>query len=228
MFVKNIEKEHIINKLEEEDFLGKHRRLPLLNSFRKSREFVSYEFKDVDPDNVLINEKRNKEWIEILYFTYSKLEKWSLKLSEELKTEIVIINYLHDSGYSYFSYYNQGQKLKELEMRGLPDGPHAEFYDGDYSEIGVKTNYGKKSLDYEEDLDRLLLNHMGFGSQVLDDYCNLVEIKLFDYNNPNRRNEFQEPIYLPITTDKADLRKEQDKRKWEKWESKIKNDNLPF
>lgn len=230
-FIKNVDKVTLTKKLKEKLSTDEIIEFSLIDKNSKSRDMQLkyFETGEGNPDFFMINERLVENWIEIHYCNRSNLENWSYLLSKEFQTELVVVNVLWDAGYFYLSNYRNGEKIKKIKLFGLPDGPMAEYHDGDYSYIGVKVNFGEKIFSYEDDLDSLLMKYGGYGHNVIEDYCDNFGIK--------RREFFSDfpdlDEYYVITTKRAQNRVEEKDKKYANIEKRMRfedynSDDLPF
>jgi hypothetical protein len=120
----------------------------------------SYSFGDTfDPDFLVIG-MTQPDWVTVVHNSFDKLCDWGEQLSKEFGKVIVTMAQSVSSGY-YFAYYQNGQKLREIEV----------CYSSDFEEI----NYGDK-FDFEGDLPGNKVNYGDgekyvFGFDSIEEYC---------------------------------------------------------
>jgi hypothetical protein len=161
-FIRNTDKQKVIEKLKlltcvNETYEGKI-----------TDDYYDSFLMDESLPNYLAVSDGQPNWIAININSPNKLIDWCTQFSKEFNTEVILILAQNTSDYYYFSYYNKGIKLREIEC----------CYGGDIEEI----NFGEK-FHFENEEPGTKTEYDGiteyfFDFECMEEYCKHFELAL--------------------------------------------------
>lgn len=145
--------------------------------------------------NYLIVGIVSANWVTVHYNSSHKLEGWCMAISGELQTEVILILAQNTSDYYYFAYYNDGQKLRELEYCYSTDFDEVNF--GDRFSFENNDSGTVKNENYVFDFDRIFEYCQHFGLTLEDEAAettwSILEGKARGQTLENYARNFQKP-----------------------------------
>lgn len=182
LYIKNTEISILINVLSS--LLGENVAKSLVNEKTLTG---SFDFSGNYPKRLIISMKYNGEWVEVRYNTTNVLEKWGYFLSNELQTQVVILQLLNDFGWGYFALYDLGEIKRKFAIQDTGEYPFTEEgWNIRYQplsearkdvELGVEIDegeYPKTEAELSGDFD-----YLSKGIDLIYEYCEMLGINLY-------------------------------------------------